>query len=133
MLGAALWACEQGSRKYPQDCRYQPLQTVFSSLNFGKQTDLNRNVPPQRGSDCATEAAISSPETPTRQSAQNSIEISPEQISWYDKPGWLVLWCVLFYPIGFYGLVRSRTVKQVWKIAIFLLFGFYMIFVLSTG
>jgi hypothetical protein len=45
--------------------------------------------------------------------------LQPEQVRWYDKPSWLALSFILFWPIGLYGLVKSRAVRRSWKIAVF--------------
>ncbi len=37
---------------------------------------------------------------------------------WYDKTLWLVLWLILFWPVGIYGLFKSRAVGTGWKFGI---------------
>jgi hypothetical protein len=37
---------------------------------------------------------------------------------WYDSYLWLFIWILFFFPIGYYGLYKSRTVSKGWKIII---------------
>jgi len=37
---------------------------------------------------------------------------------WYDKYIWLFIWILFFFPVGYYGLYKSRTVYKGWKIVI---------------
>ncbi|MEY3219274.1 MAG: hypothetical protein RIT27_631 [Pseudomonadota bacterium] len=44
--------------------------------------------------------------------------VLPTKLRWYDKTGWLVFWTILFYPIGIYGILKSRAVSKNWKIIV---------------
>lgn len=37
---------------------------------------------------------------------------------WYDKKIWLFVWILFFFPVGYYGLYKSRAVKTGWKFVI---------------
>ena len=40
---------------------------------------------------------------------------------WYDNTWWLVLWTVLFWPVGIYGVLRSNRVTSGWKVGVAIL------------
>jgi len=42
--------------------------------------------------------------------------ILTNKLRWYDKTFWLVFWMIAFYPIGIYGILRSRAVSKSGKI-----------------
>ena len=46
----------------------------------------------------------------------------PSNLKWYDKTIWLVVAFILFWPVGLYGLYKSRTVSKSWKIGVFITF-----------
>jgi len=68
------------------------------------------------------ETAVHAPEMPPAPSPMQA-NLPPEQLHWYDRTGWLVLWFIFFWPIGLYGIAKSRAVKRQWKIATFVIFG----------
>ncbi len=41
---------------------------------------------------------------------------------WFDKTGWLIFWTIIFWPVGIYGIIRSRRVATGWKIVIIIFF-----------
>ena len=53
----------------------------------------------------------------------------PKKLRWYDKTFWLVFWTatIVFWPIGLYGILRSRAVSKKWKIFVVVCFVILMI------
>ena len=45
-----------------------------------------------------------------------------QKTPWYDKTGWVTLWCILFFPVGLYGLWKSTKIGILWKIIVTLIF-----------
>lgn len=37
---------------------------------------------------------------------------------WYDSPGWIIFWIILFWPIGVLALYMGSSAKLAWKITI---------------
>lgn len=46
----------------------------------------------------------------------------PNKLRWYDKTLWLVFWTIVFWPIGLYGILKSRAVSKKWKIFVVVCF-----------
>jgi len=80
----------------------------------------------------AAEEQSLSAEISPGQSAPELNQLPSEEIHWYDRTGWLVFWFLIFYPVGFYGLTKSRTVRKGWKITIFIIFGFLFLIGLTA-
>ena len=38
--------------------------------------------------------------------------------TWYDKTWLVIVLCILFFPIGLYGLWKNATISRVWKICV---------------
>jgi|WetSurMetagenome_2_1015567.scaffolds.fasta_scaffold118653_2 hypothetical protein len=51
----------------------------------------------------------------------------PEKLRWYDKTFWLVFWTIIFWPLGLYGVLKSRAVSKNWKIFVVVCFVILMI------
>jgi hypothetical protein len=74
-------------------------------------TEAGEEIPPDK---------TVAPETETpRAPSTEPASVQPGRLHWYDKPGWLILSFILFWPIGLYGIAKSRAVKKSWKIATF--------------
>lgn len=66
-------------------------------------------------------------ESTSLKTKEQSVELPPEKLRWYDKTLWLVLWTVIFWPIGLYGILKSRAVSKNWKIFVVICFVLLMI------
>jgi len=51
----------------------------------------------------------------------------PKKMRWYDKTFWLVFWTIIFWPLGLYGVLKSRAVSKNWKIFVVVCFVILMI------
>ena len=51
----------------------------------------------------------------------------PKKLRWYDKTFWLVFWTIIFWPLGLYGILKSRAVSRKWKIFVVICFVILMI------
>lgn len=65
---------------------------------------------------------------PEQQTIQQKEQTNPppKKLRWYDKTFWLVLWTIIFWPIGLYGILRSRAVSKKWKIFVVVCFVILM-------
>jgi hypothetical protein len=54
------------------------------------------------------------------------IKTLPEKLRWYDKTFWLVFWTIIFWPLGLYGILKSRAVSKNWKIFVVVCFVILM-------
>lgn len=41
-----------------------------------------------------------------------------QKTPWYDKKIWVIVWCILFFPVGLYGLWKSSTIGIIWKVLV---------------
>lgn len=51
--------------------------------------------------------------------------------AWHDKPIWLVFWLLFFWPVGVYGLLRSRLLSARLKRNLAWGFGLLMLLLLA--
>ncbi len=42
---------------------------------------------------------------------------------WYDKKGLVILLCVIFFPVGLYGLWKNQSISKGWKIGVTIFWG----------
>jgi len=47
--------------------------------------------------------------------------------SWYEKNWLVILWCVLFFPVGLYALWKNSSISKGWKIAVTCFFAIIII------
>lgn len=51
----------------------------------------------------------------------------PAKQAWYEKTGLVVLLCILFFPVGLYGLWKNSSIAKGWKIAATILIALVVI------
>lgn len=49
---------------------------------------------------------------------------------WYDKYLWLFIWTLFFFPVGYYGIYKSRTIHRWMKVVII---GLHILIVIASG
>lgn len=52
---------------------------------------------------------------------------------WYDKTGLIILWCVVFFPVGIYGLWQNEKISKGLKAGITSFFALILIFAVGSG
>lgn len=58
---------------------------------------------------------------------KESINLPQKKLRWYDKTFWLVFWTIIFWPLGLYGILKSRAVSKAWKIIVVVFFIILMV------
>lgn len=54
-------------------------------------------------------------------------ENQTKDVRWYDKKGTIILLCILFFPVGLYGLWKNESISKGWKVGVTSLFAFIII------
>lgn len=89
---------------------------LVTALVSAKQVAASQNQNKQDAAADGAEAAVSNkPQDSENQSLESGANVAGSSSldkRWYDKTGWLVLWFIIFYPVGFYGLAKSRNVRK---------------------
>jgi hypothetical protein len=47
--------------------------------------------------------------------------------AWYEKKWMVVLWCILFFPVGLYALWKNSSISKGWKVGVTILFALIII------
>lgn len=66
-------------------------------------------------------------ESTTSLKSKEQLDHKIEKLRWYDKTFWLVFWTIIFWPLGLYGILKSRAVSRKWKIFVVICFVILMI------
>lgn len=59
------------------------------------------------------------------------MEDSTTKQKWYDKTWLVIILCIIFFPVGLFGLWKSSKISKVWKIIVTILIG--ILFLASLG
>lgn len=59
---------------------------------------------------------------------------TPQKKKWYDRVWVVILWLVLFYPVGIYALWRNSTipVSTLWKAGVTAIMAFLTYMIVTT-
>lgn len=48
-----------------------------------------------------------------------------DKVKWYNRKGLVILWLFLFWPVGLFGLFKSKTFKKALKVILGIIFSFF--------
>jgi hypothetical protein len=74
---------------------------------------------------------VSAADIGSRHRSRSDEATGSRERKWYDKTFWLIFWLILFWPVGIYGLFKSRTVATGWKFGIAALWILFVVAVTS--